>query len=390
MKAKLLNTVNRIYEIQLARLELLSLGAKNVSLDFDNLELNFDFIGDLERLKRRVSWLEFIENEPTWIKRIIVVNRKILRQYADIWFSHFLYPFKARFRPPVARSAINIVCPEEQGIILDPFTGSGTTNIEAATMELDSIGIDINPFYTFMTEAKYQFYTKRIEEESFAEAFWNSLDSGNLFHKSLQQKGHPIFPVLYSCATCMHFKDPEKAFFKKYQETKTLQDEWWKIKHNYKLGKLETKVISAEFLPYRDDSIDGIVTSPPYSNALNYLKENRGAPEFFEISEKLKVQYEATKSLEIFYEMIERAILEMIRVIKPRRKIVFIIGNQRRKGEVIPIIDFCIEKFQKLRCKLLYNIPQLISSTGTWNILTDCILIFQKLPVLRPSRKDED
>jgi len=387
MRAKLLNTVNRIYEIQLARLELLSLGAKNVSLDFDNLEFKFDFKGDFEKLKKRVSWLKSIDNKSTWIKDVIVANRKILREYADLWFSHFVYPFKARFRPPLARSAINIVCPEEKGIILDPFTGSGTTNIEATMMGLDSIGIDINPFYTFMTEAKYQFYTARIEEDSFAEAFWNSLGSKNLFHKPLQQKGHPIFPVLYSCATCMHFKNPEKAFFKKYQEIKTLQDEWWKIKHNYKLGKLETKVISAEFLPYRDNSVDGIVTSPPYSNALNYLKENRGAPRFFEVSEKLKVQYEATKSLEIFYEMIERAILEMIRVIKPRRKIVFIIGNQRRKGEVIPIIDFCIEKFQKLGCKLLYNIPQLISSTGTWNILTDCILIFGKLPAPRLAKR---
>jgi len=383
MKAKLLDIINRIYEIQLARLELLSLGATEVNLDFDNLELRFKYKGNINKLKERVSWLESINNEPTWIVDIINANRKILYKYADLWFSNFVYAFKARFRPPLARSAINIVCPENKGIILDPFTGSGTTNVEAVLLGLDSIGIDINPFYTTMTKAKYQFYTQKIENEEFALKFWDSLNSGSLFQKLSQQlisknNYHPLFPIIYSYATCMHFKDPQKAFLKKYRETKFLQDEWFKIKDKYKLGKLETKTTTAEKLPYPDNSIDGIVTSPPYSNALDYLKENRGAPEFFEVSEKLKEQYKATKSLDKFYKMMRKAISEIVRVLKPQRKIVFIIGNQRRKKEIIPIVDWCIKEFEKKNCKLLYNIPQLISSTGTWNILTDYILILQK------------
>jgi len=203
MKAKLLDIINRIYEIQLARLELLSLGATEVNLDFDNLELRFKYKGNVNKLKERVSWLESINNEPTWIVDIINANRKILYKYADLWFSNFVYNFKARFRPPLARSAINIVCPENKGIILDPFTGSGTTNVEATLLGLDSIGVDINPFYTTMTKAKYQFYRQKIENEEFALKFWDSLNSGSLFQKLSQQlisknNYHPLFPIIYS------------------------------------------------------------------------------------------------------------------------------------------------------------------------------------------------
>jgi len=38
--------------------------------------------------------------------------------------------------------------------VLDPMTGSGTTNIEASIIGLDSIGVDTNPFCVFMTRVK--------------------------------------------------------------------------------------------------------------------------------------------------------------------------------------------------------------------------------------------
>jgi len=132
-------------------------------------------------------------------------------------------------------------------------------------------------------------------------------------------------------------------------------------------------------MPLEDESVDGIVTSPPYSTAIDYLKENRGAPEFWKISPELAEKYrKITRNMDAWFEMMEKAISEMVRVLGRNRKCAIIMGNQRRGNEIISLVDWTIQRFEKEGCMLLHNIPQLISSTGTWNILVDHILIFIK------------
>lgn len=383
VKAKLLDTINRIYETQLCKLELESLGAEDVTFDLDNFEFSFSYNSAEENyLNKRTSWLISIDSKDTWITKIIDINRKILRKYADLWFSHFCYPFKGRFRPTVARSLINIVNPESEGIILDNFCGSGTTQVEAMLLGLDSIGVDINPFYTFLTQAQREFYFRELTDGGLAGKFFEEVSQNPGKFRSCLNVGtiHPLMFVIYSYATCMHFPDPKKAFNKRFLEIKTLQEEWFKLikEKNLKLGGIKTITGTAEKLEFPDNYFTGIVTSPPYNNALDYTKENRGAPEFFPISEELKKQYEPVKKPELYFEMMGKAIRETVRVLKAGRKIGFIIGNQRKKNEIIPIVDWCIKEFEKNNCKLLYNIPQLMASTGTWNILTDHILILEK------------
>lgn len=380
MRAKLLDTINRVYEVQLAKLELESLGAGNVQFDLGKLEFNFEIAKNLkEKLVRRITWFESIDDEETWTNEIMRLNRRVLRKYADLWFSHFVYPFKARFRPPLARSLINTINPEDEGIILDNFCGSGTTQVEAYLLGLNSIGSDINPFYTTMTEAKVKFFTHSFKEGE-AERFWQKYWRDDLFYHmptELPKDVHPLLPIIYSYATQI-MKKPRKAYFKRYGEMMLLQDEWFKVKNKYKLGKVKNVICSAEKLPYPDKYFTGIVTSPPYSSALDYTKENRGDPEFFPITPELKKLYEPTKDRVLFYVLMEKVIKESVRVIKPGKKIAFVIGNQRKKDKIIDIVGWCIEEFEKDGCQLLYDIPQLISSTGTHNILTDHILILQK------------
>jgi len=189
---------------------------------------------------------------------------------------------------------------------------------------------------------------------------------------------HPILKIIYTYAKYLHFRDPAKAFFKRFSEIKSMQEEFFRNKDKYRFGSSKTIVTTAEEIPYEDEYFDGVVTSPPYSNALDYLKENRAAPEFWKITLEIKRKYEATRKREKWYSMMRSAIAEISRVTKSQGKICFVIGNQREKGEVIPLVDWCIEEFKKNDCKLLHNIVQLISSTGTWNILHDHVLIFQK------------
>ena len=54
-----------------------------------------------------------------------------------------LHPYPARFIPEIPRQALGILNP--QGVVIDPFCGSGTTLFEATRIGLNSVGIDLNP-----------------------------------------------------------------------------------------------------------------------------------------------------------------------------------------------------------------------------------------------------
>jgi hypothetical protein len=49
---------------------------------------------------------------------------------------------------------VNIVCPKENSIILDPFSGSGTAPLEASLMGVRSVGFDIDPLSVFIGRVK--------------------------------------------------------------------------------------------------------------------------------------------------------------------------------------------------------------------------------------------
>jgi hypothetical protein len=380
MRAELLGTINRVYECQLAKLELESLGAENVEFDLDKLGFTFETGCSRKRvLRERLSWFESVDSEGTRMQEIIRANSSVLREHADLYFSHLAYPFKARFRPPLARSLINIVNPEGKGRVLDNFSGSGTTQVEASLLGIESVGVDINPFYTFMAQAKIEFFTRRMEPESEAKRIWRELSAvSRRRDECTPDYYHPLVYVIYSFATKMRFKKPKNMFLKKYSNVKTLQEEWFRIREKFTLGRVEVITCSAESLPYPDGYFTGVVTSPPYSNAIDYTKENRGAPEFFPVTKELRDLYRPTRNLKLYKEMMEKAIRETVRVVKAGRRIAYVAGNQRKNGRVVPLVDWCVGQFEANGCRLLHRIPQLISSTGTWNILVDEILIFMK------------
>ncbi len=72
----------------------------------------------------------------------------------SLYLSHGLHPYKGKFHPKMARALVNIVCPGEEGTIMDNFAGSGTLLVESSLMGLDSCGVEINPMSVLMSNAK--------------------------------------------------------------------------------------------------------------------------------------------------------------------------------------------------------------------------------------------
>lgn len=72
--------------------------------------------------------------------------------------SHGIHYYKAKFFPRLARSLLHS-CSRRLGDnshrVLDPFVGSGTTSLEAATLGIPSVGLDIDPLSVLISRTKH-------------------------------------------------------------------------------------------------------------------------------------------------------------------------------------------------------------------------------------------
>ncbi len=65
---------------------------------------------------------------------------------------HALHPYPAKFIPEIPAAALRLA--PDQGLILDPFCGCGTTLVESVRTGRSAIGIDLNPIATLVARAK--------------------------------------------------------------------------------------------------------------------------------------------------------------------------------------------------------------------------------------------
>ncbi len=72
---------------------------------------------------------------------------------------HSWYDYKQGYARDLVASILNDVSPDKKLLVLDPFSGVGTTNLVAKEMGYNSIGIDINPMAYFASKVKLENYT---------------------------------------------------------------------------------------------------------------------------------------------------------------------------------------------------------------------------------------
>ena len=79
-----------------------------------------------------------------------------LRNKRDVWIINTV-PFKgghyAAYPPKLVETCLLAGCPEN-GIVLDPFMGSGTTGMVAKQLNRHYVGIELNPEYTELANAR--------------------------------------------------------------------------------------------------------------------------------------------------------------------------------------------------------------------------------------------
>lgn len=112
-----------------------------------------------DRLKDKLDgMLEALLGRPSWSSQGVGRARLALSARSTTsHLSHDLHYYKAKFFPRLARSMLN-VCSEHLRLksprVLDPFVGSGTTLLEAASMRMPAVGLDLDPLSVLISQTK--------------------------------------------------------------------------------------------------------------------------------------------------------------------------------------------------------------------------------------------
>jgi len=80
-------------------------------------------------------------------------QRFLFISYDQTILSHGLHKYPAKYFPELPRWLIKRYS-SEGDIVLDPFSGSGTTNVEALLNGRHSVGIDVDPFSRYLSKVK--------------------------------------------------------------------------------------------------------------------------------------------------------------------------------------------------------------------------------------------
>lgn len=314
------------------------------------------------------------------------------------YLTHWIYPYKGKFHPQMIRALMNIIGLKKGDTVLDPFIGSGTTALEAQLLGINCIGIDISPLCVLQSKVKTEsiYVLPQIKEweKKIVKIINQSLFN---FDKKTIDEAISIIPDekvrnFYQMAKLVALSDNARrrqkfnnAFLKNLKLMISSVSDYALIKEklNLELGKIEIKIGDARILPLENESIDGIITSPPYSIALDYIANDVHALKdlgynLSEMREKIiGVRGKGQNRIDLYNEDIKESLKEMFRVLKPKKYVVIIIGNATYLGQEIKTVEFVIECAEKIGFKLVKNIDKIIF--GLYNVMQkENILIFQK------------
>ncbi len=391
----LFDNVQFIYELALAKLELESFDIKyevtNSLREFKLLEGTTD----IDLLRKRLAYFKIVKGKYTDYYYILSKNRtRSVNQY----LTHWIYPYKGKFHPQMIRALLNIIGLKENDTVLDPFIGSGTTALEAQLLGINCIGIDISPLCVLQSKVKTESIDVLKDILEWKEEVLNSVEY-TLFSyekKSLDEVIHNIpnekVRNFYLMAKLIAISDKarrKKDFLKSFRKNLELMilsvrdyiDVVNELKLN--LGKVDIRLGDARSLPIKDESIDGIITSPPYSIALDYVSNDAHALKALGYDlHKLRQEFIGVRGrgktrIDLYNSDMKKSLEEMYRVLKPGKHVVIIIGNATYQGKEINTVDFIINYAEKIGFKLYKNIDKIIF--GLYNVMQkENILIFKK------------
>lgn len=275
--------------------------------------------------------------EPTWQKVLENGDADPSKRKDPKYATHGLHAYKGKFYPQLAKSLLNISQVPVGGRILDPYCGSGTTLVEGMLNGFAGYGCDSNPLAAKIAKAKTGILTlpRHVVDHAIRSVLDRVVQRGteydlslDQFSENLHRELHDWFPekVLFKLnwllaqirllgnPTIVDFlevtlssvirdvsqQDPSDLRIRRRKEP--LEDapvfelfadrlthansrlqKYWAVAGRQPGEIIEPRVVEGdsraphalELLGLEHQSVDAVVTSPPYATALPYIDTDR-------------------------------------------------------------------------------------------------------------------
>jgi hypothetical protein len=284
----------------------------------------------------------------------------------------------------MARALIE-ACSQRGDLIFDPFVGSGAVALESLISGRGIISCDVNPYAVALTKAKLfapqklndalalaEYYLRRAEKDcdevdissipdwvqgffhprtlkevvAFSEIlrrrkqhFLSGCLLGILHH---QRPGFLSYPASHAIPYLRTAKFPREEYPELYQYRDLRSRLLGKILRVYRRFpsidiSLQRKCYLKDVthMHIRDNSIDAVVTSPPYMNALDYVRDNRLRLWFLGYDNGIPLQRYNPCNVHEFKELMHGC-LEMIhRVLRSNKRCAMVVGEVKKQGHSV-------------------------------------------------------
>lgn len=318
------------------------------------------------------------------------------------YLTHNFHTYPAKFIPQIPKSTIKSLT-REGDTVLDPFCGCGTTLVEAKLLNRNAIGVDLNPIATLVSKAKtnkidreqislisnllykikkdigYYYANQKIRKSYNIPSFnnighWfqtnvlNELGIIKTYLDAIEEENLRGYLYTAFSSIIVNVSNQESdtrfaAINKQIKPFKTFFEFSRKLEHmnnriiefSKKASDSQIKVFTADtqnmdFL--EDDSVDHIVTSPPYANTYDYYLYHKFRMYWLGYNVKLVQDNEIgsrnrhsskRENISTFKECLSKCLKEMSRVLKNDKFAVIVIGDSVIRGKLIRANDLMKE-----------------------------------------------
>ena len=342
--------VQFIYEEQLARFEALALGCRAWERDEDDpRRVRVDVNGAAGDVHARAAYAGTLDRRPTVYDELIrpgyrggVFNRtRSVNQY----LTHWIYPYRGKFHPQMVRALLNIVGARAGSLVLDPFVGSGTTGLEASLLGAECVGVDVSPLCVLLARVKTRSLTA-LDGIRRRVAALEDAGAVDPLDPSVASDDDPVVADFVQAARMVALsdaarrrRDPAVWFRRNLAAMLVSVEAHARALDTFGIvpGRVCARLGDARALSaagVADASVDAVVTSPPYSIALDYVKNDQHALEALGVSVPalrggmtgVRGRGAADK-LALYNADMEAMFSEVARVLKPGARAAFVIGD---------------------------------------------------------------
>ena len=340
--------------------------------------------------------LEDVHKNSSFRTKIFFLDGKYSTGYA----THGLFPYRGKFHPQLIRSILNILGIKQGDVVLDPMAGSATVSVEASLLGIDSISVDLNPFCeligsvkTFALNLDFKILLSIIKDKGKLLTKFNKGKVPDYFtDKKTDKKRNYYEIILLAYLDSVGFANRsnssiEKLFPRVLERYISTINNFQIVRQKLGLNIGKSSIIngSALNLQIEENSIDAIITSPPYSFAIDYLKNDKPQLEYLGYNiEFLKEKMIGLNGrgienkLEIYFDQMNNALKEMRRVSKTNAPIVIIIGTNDIQTKGVRLETKIIELAENHNLKFEFELIKPIR--GLQNTMkNESILFFKNL-----------